>query len=360
MIHKKNILLFFLNICYATCLIGNQQKAIVIKSVADIRSIPVEPNPQMQAPTLYNNNPYQLSQALFGEFLLKEYEVDDNWSKVKTLEQMVCSQNGKSLEELNGFILSDRILEIKNFPQITIVTKSPWSTIYTNPHKDSNQIISVCIGTKLCAEKISDTWHKVTFAQEVASSFSLQSPCGYIESKDIFFIAEKENRTTDQIRMDLIKSAVTFLENPYCWGGRSYKNDSSNIITGSDCSGFTNLVYRINGLEIPKNSRSQFYASTQIDGNQVKHGDLIFFAKPNNPKKIIHVMLYLGDGNIIENTGKDPIYKTRITTDTERLKNKISNIKNGTKNGNYIIYFGTYLGTKEKIKEARERALQKS
>ena len=47
----------------------------------------------------------------------------------------------------------------------------------------------------------------------------------------------------------IIKAAKLFLESPYLWGGR--------ITSGIDCSGFSQLIYRICGLEIDRDARQQ-------------------------------------------------------------------------------------------------------
>ena len=43
---------------------------------------------------------------------------------------------------------------------------------------------------------------------------------------------------------------------PYRWGGEN--------ANGFDCSGLTMVCYRLNGLDLPRNSRSQFQAGRWI------------------------------------------------------------------------------------------------
>lgn len=87
---------------------------------------------------------------------------------------------------------------------------------------------------------------------------------------------------------------------PYLWGGRSSYNGRGD--SGCDCSGLVDLLFRTQGISIPRNACDQYLASKKIPLIMVKPGDLLFLA-PKTPKgKINHVMLYLGDGKALEAT----------------------------------------------------------
>ena len=92
--------------------------------------------------------------------------------------------------------------------------------------------------------------------------------------------------TPDALKM----AAMQFLYAPYQWGGRSR--------AGIDCSGFTQLVYKLNNHKLPRDAYQQANFGTIVDFLQASQtGDLAFFDDKDG--KIIHVGMILDQNNII-------------------------------------------------------------
>ena len=92
----------------------------------------------------------------------------------------------------------------------------------------------------------------------------------------------------------------------YAWGGGGSWGPGwgwgiDDGVWGFDCSGLTQYAYAQAGIDIPRNSRAQYAALPKVGSNDLRAGDLVFWATdPSNPQTIHHVAIYLGDGRIVE------------------------------------------------------------
>jgi cell wall-associated NlpC family hydrolase len=117
----------------------------------------------------------------------------------------------------------------------------------------------------------------------------------------------------------LADSAMKYINSPYIWGGR--------IPSGIDCSGLTQLVYKIKGIPIPRDSWQQAEAGINVDFiDQAEPGDLVFF--DNDRGKITHVGMILSRGLVIHASGRvridsidhQGIFKAEIGTYSHKLR----------------------------------------
>lgn len=98
----------------------------------------------------------------------------------------------------------------------------------------------------------------------------------------------------------LIKIARRYLYAPYLWGGRSP--------LGIDCSGFTQIIFKMIGIRLPRDSKDQIEKGELIDFvEQGQAGDLAYFE--NRKGKITHVGVLLEDNKIIHASGQVRIDK---------------------------------------------------
>ena len=140
-------------------------------------------------------------------------------------------------------------------------------------------------------------------AGDVGEWFKVELPdrrCGFLaKSAAVDYAQWKRSRqpTPDAIE----RTAKTLLGRPYLWGGNSPK--------GLDCSGFTKLVYFLNGIELDRNASHQARQGLDvpIDGGvrHLKKGDLIFFGsrgRTGTAERVTHVGIYLGDKFFIQSS----------------------------------------------------------
>jgi hypothetical protein len=93
----------------------------------------------------------------------------------------------------------------------------------------------------------------------------------YIVDPQDYAAAKDQRDGNVELREALVTTARRYVGVPYRWGGESPR-------TGFDCSGLTMVVYRINGLDLPRSSRQQWQVGISINRRQLRKGDLVFFA----------------------------------------------------------------------------------
>jgi len=91
-----------------------------------------------------------------------------------------------------------------------------------------------------------------------------------------------------------IELAKRFLGLPYLWGGRSSY--------GYDCSGFTQMLMRSRGINMPRDADLQavWDGVVAVERKDLRAGDLLFFG--GSAEKITHTGMYIGEGEFIHAT----------------------------------------------------------
>ncbi len=95
-------------------------------------------------------------------------------------------------------------------------------------------------------------------------------------------------------RRNIIATASKYINSPYLWGGRTP--------FGIDCSGLTQMVFRLNNQELPRDSKDQVTLGKPVALTEAKPGDLAFFTN-NNDDSITHVGIILENGEILHSSG---------------------------------------------------------
>ena len=123
-------------------------------------------------------------------------------------------------------------------------------------------------------------------------------------------------------KSNLLKSASLYLNAPYLWGGKTPM--------GIDCSGLTQMMYRINGYKIPRDASEQSLLGETLSFiDESEPGDLAFF--DDEEGNIIHVGLLLQNHHILHAHGKvriDRIDQTGIyNIESQKHSHKLRIIK---------------------------------
>lgn len=126
-------------------------------------------------------------------------------------------------------------------------------------------------------------------------------------------------KAEDDIFENLIANAKDFVNAPYLWGGRSPY--------GIDCSGLVQIVFKMNGISLPRDASQQIQVGETIEFvNLTKAGDLAFF--DDEEGNITHVGIILGNNKIVHSSGfvridffdHQGIYSTKSKKYTHKLR----------------------------------------
>lgn len=205
------------------------------------------------------------NQLLFGE-TYSILEQGLNWIKVR------CSYDNYTgwidLTSAHG-ISEELFFRINKLPEVVLDGKMIHLTL------DNNTCIAIVPGSNL---PFYNPNKNMVVIDEIAFLLNEKPETGPVEAS-----AES-----------VLLTAKTFLNVPYLWGGRS--------LFGIDCSGLTQVVFKINHIKIPRNASQQVLSGKPVDRfEDARQGDLAFFR--NEEGKISHVGILMTQNQILHASG---------------------------------------------------------
>lgn len=194
-----------------------------------------------------------INQLIYGD-IIEILEEKEKWVKIKSV-----------FDDYIGWIDKKQYFKIDD--NITVDLKNPVYSIDLVEfiENNNNELVTIPIGSDI--SNISLMNHK-------------------FEGKTI---SGKNNRNS------IVDTALLFLNSPYLWGGKTP--------FGIDCSGFTQMVYKINGYKLSRDAKDQANQGETLSFiEESEAGDLAFFN--NDQGDIIHVGIILQNNHIIHASGK--------------------------------------------------------
>lgn len=236
-----------------------------------------------------------VNQVLFGE-ALKVLETKQSWSKVEL--------------EYDGY---ECWMDNKQF---IAISAAEYNRISQGDYHLPTEPVEVL-------KQISP---KLLFPILMGSNLPDYNKGSFVIGKNKYSVKGKVKRFNEKsTRNQIIETAFMYLNTPYLWGGRS--------LFGIDCSGYTQMVYKLNGIRIPRDASQQ--AEVFNPGNlsfleEAQPGDLAFF--DNDDGKIVHVGFVLENNQIIHASGKVRIDKLDhqgiFNRDLNKYTHKLRLLKN--------------------------------
>lgn len=211
-----------------------------------------------------NHRSEMVNQLLFGEHYTVIKESDDRkWLKILS-----------ALDRYEGWIQIEQYHEISSeyFDQVGLMDYRICIDLFTSILFNKSQV-NITIGSILpiSTNELFEMHEHLAFNGE-SKSLGQKRDADFIEQ-----IARK------------------YINTPYLWGGKSP--------FGIDCSGFTQIVYRISGYTIPRDSSQQAMSGKLVEDISLsKPGDLVVL---NNANGVIdHVGIILENNKIIHASGR--------------------------------------------------------
>jgi gamma-D-glutamyl-L-lysine dipeptidyl-peptidase len=209
-----------------------------------------------------------VTQLLFGEHF-ELLDSKSNWQLIRI-----------AYDGYECWIDKKQFLPLKNIASIKDSTTAISTEIVQlasplpSPKESGQQHIPILIGSSLPIFK-----DRFFFLGKQQFSFEGEATLAFAKSKVLS--AEKDSRLPDG---QVGEMATWYLNTPYLWGGRSP--------FGIDCSGFTQLVYKLNGTKLKRDAWQQAEQGKALSFlEEAKTGDLAFF--DNEEGKIVHVGIIL-------------------------------------------------------------------
>ncbi len=244
--------------------VGNNKFAIAINSVINIRSKP-------------KHSAELGTQGLLG-MPLKILDKKGDFYRIQTPDKYISWVDKGGIKKMNK-----EDFENWNYRKKIIFTKN-FGYVYADKNENSKIISDITLGGVLRYKSLNSKFYEVEYPDN-RKGFIKKDEAIFYESWLQNLVSSKENIET---------TANNMLGFPYLWGGTSSK--------GMDCSGFTKMVYFMNGVVIPRDASQQINAGKTVDVNldfiDLQKGDLLFFgtkASKKTKQRVVHVGIWLGN-----------------------------------------------------------------
>ena len=247
--------------------VGNQQFAVARNSVINIRS-----NPKHSAELG--------TQGLLG-MSLKVLDKKGDFYRIQTPDNYISWVDKGGITRMNS-----TEIDIWNQAKKIIFTKN-FGYTYVDKGDKSNIVSDITLGGVLKYISEDNRFYQVEYPD---------NRMGFIRKEEgAIYNSWLQNLVATQENIESVSKTMEGF--PYLWGGTSSK--------GMDCSGFTKMVYLMNGFIIPRDASQQINAGKTVDSNLafegLEKGDLLFFgrkATSDKNQRVTHVGIWLGNNKM--------------------------------------------------------------
>lgn len=155
-----------------------------------------------------------------------------------------------------------------------------------NLSRNKKLVLSLIFGATLLASCSSSKKSVVSTKKTVHAERTVKRPEEKVKIDDVKIemeVEESKASISEKKADKVISTARTFIGTPYKYGGTTR--------SGMDCSALLLNSFGAVKLNLPRSSEAQSKVGTEVSMDELKPGDLVFFATGNKKKQITHVGL---------------------------------------------------------------------
>lgn len=269
------------------------------------------------------------TQLLYGE-VVRVRRIERGWADVEAPEQSEFTHHQR-WEGYPGWVEVSALRPVDPLLAPTVVVTEKWAATWEDPFAMTPSPWRFPMGTRLRATPIGHLLWRV----ELLDGGIVWMPRGHARA-----LRELARLPAAAAREAVVRQAQLFLGDGYYWGGRSpQRGPTDGQAAGVDCSGLVNLAYRAAGMDVPRDAHEQFLRARPVA--VPAPADLIFLSERGQPDRIVHVMLYAGDEQLLEAPGTG--LTVRRSAIRDRLGRPLSELTPGTVVDGQTVSFGAYL-----------------
>ena len=209
----------------------------------------------------------RISQRVLGQPMTITEIIDDRW----------CVAVGD--DNYAGFV--ERRFLTESVASADAMVSVPFASVRLAPERSAPLVIRLSIGSCITQLQNQGQWTQITFPG---------GETGWVMTVQLTDIPGRQ--PVDHTRAPQL--AMNLFGTPYLWGGSS--------AYGIDCSGLTQLMYRMCGVMLLRDAHLQRNDSRfgAVSFDVLETGDLVFFG---TPERVTHVGMHHSPGKYIHSTG---------------------------------------------------------
>ena len=209
----------------------------------------------------------QMDQMVYGT-MAEVLHTEDSWAFIR---------------QLDGYLGWTYLPYLHDQPAAiaTHIVLAPSVALHDAPEGKADAVTHIMAGTGVRLEAVRNEWGQVTANQ-----------IGWLPL-DTLRAVDEIPRSKSLRQAILPSDAARMIGIPYLWGGVSG--------AGIDCSGFSRLLHKWVGLDIPRDADMQARAGKPVE-LPFQVGDLLFFGEKKKPHNVTHVAISLGGWKVIHSS----------------------------------------------------------